>query len=263
MTSEICPEELDDYSTESVNCKGVSMMNTRVAGLILGLGLGVGLVWGGLPGLNAPIAQAQTDDMGLLTAEPGSRINVRTGPGTGYPAQHYGLSGDRVTILTSAAESCGRVADCPQWYRVRFLQSGAVGWVRGDFLIRGTAPLAEGCHRQLAAERSRINTVNNSFLSTFFFDPSPLSPYRDRPYELTVMLGGEGQATVLSSPQFMRNISDRLIQNCGSVSAVRFTSNNSGWHDVYGLINGMVTGFTCVDIDPAREPRWGEYYCGI
>lgn len=241
-------------------------MKTRVVSLTLGLILGTtGLgLWGRLPGTNLSSAQAQTNDMGLLTAEPGSRINVRTGPGTGYSAQHYGRSGDRVTILTSGIESCGQLADsCHPWYRVRFLQSEAVGWVRGDFLIRGTAPLAEGCHRQLAAERSRIDTINQSFLSTTYLDPSSLSPYRDRPYELTLMMGGEGQATVLSSPQFMRNISDRLIQNCGSVSAVRFLSNNSGWHDVYGLIDSQVTGFTCVDVGTGQSIRWGEYYCGI
>lgn len=226
-------------------------------GLLLGAGLGLGQ---GLVGIGLT---AQANDLGMLTAEPGSRINVRTGPGTGYAARHYGLAGDRVALLNSALEACGRGMDCYPWHRVRFLQSGAEGWVRSDFLIQGTAPLGDRCHNQLAAERSRINTVNQSFLSTTYFDPSDLSPYRSRPHELTLMIGGQGQETVLSSPQFMHNISDRLIQHCETVSAVRFASNNSGWQDIYGLINGQVTGFACVDIAPGQTLRWGEYYCEL
>jgi hypothetical protein len=80
----------------------------------------------------------------------------------------------------------------------------------------------------------------------------------------------------------------------GVLRAVRYASDASGWHDIvistnvetvvgliyrgcsrlrrlmliesnyiYGLINGQVTGFTCVDIDAARDLRWGEYYCGL
>ena len=226
-------------------------------GLLLGSGLGLG---GGQPWTTSV---AQANELGVLTAEPGSRVNVRTGPGTHYTAQHYGLAGDRVAILGSEFEPCDSPLSCRQWYRVRFLQSGAVGWVRGDVLVQGTAPLSETCHRQLAEERTRINSVRNGFLSAIYLAPSEASPYRDRPHEITFQLGGMGQESVLSSPQFMRNMGDRLIQHCGSVSAVRYGSNASGWQDIYGLINGQVTGFTCVDMGLSRDLRWGEYYCGL
>lgn len=231
-------------------------------GISVALGLVLGLTQGWL--LGQPLAvQAQGNSVGVLTAEPGSRINVRTGPGMTHTAQHYGLPGDRVTLLESAFEPCNSPLSCREWHRVRFPQSGAVGWVRGDFLVQGSAALSEGCHSQLAAERDRVNGVRNGFLSAIYLAPSPESPYRDRPNEITFQLGGAGQESVLSSPQFMRNMGDRLIQRCGTVSAVRYASNASGWYDVYGLINGQVTGFTCVDMDSSRRLRWGEYYCGL
>ncbi|QQE64646.1 SH3 domain-containing protein [Leptolyngbya sp. BL0902] len=238
--------------------------------LSLGVWLGAGLGITGGPLAQAPavaqgqsLAQTQSPERGSLTAEPGSQINIRTGPGTRFVAQHYGIAGDRVVILESAMEACGAALDCPQWHRLRFEVSGAVGWVRSDFVVRGPVALSETCHRQLAAERSRLAAVNQSFLDTTFLDPSDRSPHRDRPHEMTLMLGGLGQTTVLSSPQFMGQMGNRLIQNCQTVSAVRFASNNSGWQDVYGLINGQVVGFTCVDTDLNRALRWGEYYCGL
>lgn len=236
-------------------------MATQRASIPLGLLLGVGLGLGS--GQPWQPSMAQANELGALTAEPGSQINVRTGPGSQHPAQHYGLAGDRVAILGSAFEPCGSTVSCREWHQVRFLQSGAVGWVRGDFLVQGTPPLSDACHRQLAEERTRLNGVRNGFLGAIYLASSGVSPYRDRPHEMTFRLGGQGQASVLSSPQFMRNMGDRLIQACGSVSAVRYASDASGWHDIYGLINGQVTGFTCVDIDAARDLRWGEYYCGL
>lgn len=231
-------------------------MARRLVSVTLGLLLGCGVSLG-----QGTVAQA--NDMGLLTADPESQVNVRTGPGTRYRTQHYGLAGDRVAILDSAFETCDSPLSCRQWHRVRFVQSGAVGWVRGDVLVQGVAALDGTCHRQLAEERTRLNNVSNGFLSAIYLAPEPISPYRDRPYELTFQLGGMGQESVLSSPQFMRTMGDRLIQACGSVSAVRYASNASGWHDIYGLINDQVTGFTCVDMGLSRDLRWGEYYCGL
>lgn len=64
----------------------------------------------------------------VLTAQPGSQINVRTSPTTLAPAYDYGLRGDRVEVLSQTTGSDGRI-----WYNVRFV-SGVVGWVRADFV---------------------------------------------------------------------------------------------------------------------------------
>ena len=59
-----------------------------------------------------------------------SRINVRTGPGTHYHARHYGLKGDRVTVLN---DEFGK--DGYRWYYLKFNQSGAKGWFREDLVL--------------------------------------------------------------------------------------------------------------------------------
>jgi Excalibur calcium-binding domain/Bacterial SH3 domain len=65
----------------------------------------------------------------LVGSEPGSRVNVRDGAGTSYYARHYGLVGDRVSVLAST-----RSGDGYTWYQIQFPASGAIGWVRGDFV---------------------------------------------------------------------------------------------------------------------------------
>jgi hypothetical protein len=78
--------------------------------------------------------------MATLTAQDsGSRINLRSGPGTNFQQQGYGLVGDRVHILRkpgsrdpqnlAVAENQGAI-----WYKVGFPISGARGWIHGDFL---------------------------------------------------------------------------------------------------------------------------------
>lgn len=67
---------------------------------------------------------------GVLRAnDPQSQINLRSSPDPGSRRLGYGLVGDQVEILESVPGS-----DDYTWYRVRFYQSGAVGWIRGDFI---------------------------------------------------------------------------------------------------------------------------------
>lgn len=68
---------------------------------------------------------------GVLTArQRDAQIQLRSGPGRGYPAQGYGLVNDRVELLGTQTGSDGM-----SWSRVRFPGSGAQGWIRGDFII--------------------------------------------------------------------------------------------------------------------------------
>ena len=75
---------------------------------------------------------------GLFTYSQGSQINVRSGPGTDYVAQHYGLSGDRVFVLNEA-----RGNDGYRWWYLQFKESGAKGWIREDFVAISDAGLRE------------------------------------------------------------------------------------------------------------------------
>ena len=74
----------------------------------------------------------------LRANDPGSRINIRSRPSVASSSPHYGFPGDRVTVLDrSTTTNDGYV-----WYRVRFVESGADGWVRGDLI----AIDYNGCH---------------------------------------------------------------------------------------------------------------------
>ncbi|WOD40168.1 SH3 domain-containing protein [Nodosilinea sp. E11] len=90
---------------------------------------------------NAPIAELVVDDgfrstpinpprtAQLTTQASGSQINLRSQPTTQSDAQGYGLGGDAITLLHLAEGEGGF-----SWYYVKFAQSEAEGWVRGDFV---------------------------------------------------------------------------------------------------------------------------------
>jgi len=59
----------------------------------------------------------------------GSRVNVRTGPGTRFDANGYGLVGDAVQVTGQAFSN-----NCETWFRVRFPMSGHTGWIHGNFI---------------------------------------------------------------------------------------------------------------------------------
>ncbi len=72
----------------------------------------------------------------LVAQVTNSRINLRSGPGTNYRNLGYGLVGDFVYILSSLPPEADFKKDQQGylWYRVGFPKSGAVGWIRQDFL---------------------------------------------------------------------------------------------------------------------------------
>jgi len=65
---------------------------------------------------------------GVLSGNPGDRINVRSAPSRNAASPHYGMAGDMVQILTQKTGTDGNV-----WRYVRF-PSGAEGWIRGDLV---------------------------------------------------------------------------------------------------------------------------------
>lgn len=93
----------------------------------------------------------------LIAQQSGSQINVRSAPTTAATSPHYGVAGDRVTVMSSIV---GR--DQYNWNYVKF-NSGAKGWVRGDFVRynEGTAKyallLGKSGKSPTEASRQRIN----------------------------------------------------------------------------------------------------------
>lgn len=65
----------------------------------------------------------------LVAQEAGAQINLRSQPTAQSTSKGYGLAGDGVKLLRAAEGG-----DQLTWYYVKFNQSGAEGWVRGDFI---------------------------------------------------------------------------------------------------------------------------------
>ncbi|HEY9710366.1 MAG TPA: SH3 domain-containing protein [Oculatellaceae cyanobacterium] len=72
--------------------------------------------------------QAADTEAVLIASDSDSRINLRATPEVSGEYLGYGLIGDRVEILEQAT-SHGYT-----WHKVRFPRSGAVGWIRSDFV---------------------------------------------------------------------------------------------------------------------------------
>ncbi len=248
------------------------MTKTLKYGITICIGLMLGAVaelsWAKNPSSSLPSSDlassylAQSVEMGLLTTTQGTQINIRSGPGIEHRSLHYGVVGDRVEILDSQRENTSDIYS-RRWHRVRFVESGAVGWIRGDFLIQTQDSVSNACHQSLSQTKNNINNIRNAFLYGIKVENNPLSPVRGKPNELVLIVGGPGEDTILSSGELMQTISEQLIQNCGTVSSVKIASNNSGWHHVFGLINDRVQPFECVDTGPGNQLRWGQYFCGL
>ncbi|MGD1862603.1 MAG: SH3 domain-containing protein [Leptolyngbyaceae cyanobacterium] len=77
--------------------------------------------------LGTPINPSQA---AVLNAQDsGAQINLRSQPTTQSTAKGYGLVGDAIELLRAAEGE-----DNLTWYYVKFDQSGAEGWIRGDFI---------------------------------------------------------------------------------------------------------------------------------
>lgn len=98
--------------------RGFAPLSVRLSVILSAMMLSLSV---GLPALASPGR--------IIGNTPGSQVNVRSRPSTSAPSPHYGLVGDRVEILDTATGSDGWL-----WYYIRFPQSGAEGWIRGDFI---------------------------------------------------------------------------------------------------------------------------------
>lgn len=83
---------------------------------------------------SSPVQEAEQRIGTLVAHERGSQINLRSTSSVRSRAIGYGLAGDQVNIL-----ECVQDTDEPgselNWCRVQFLESGAIGWVRSDFIV--------------------------------------------------------------------------------------------------------------------------------
>lgn len=80
-------------------------------------------------------AQSKANQLVTLRAQSaGAHINLRSRPTVNSSLMGYGLPGDRVELLQCVQDTDSPNSDL-NWCRVRFPQSGAIGWIRSDFII--------------------------------------------------------------------------------------------------------------------------------
>ncbi|PSR12401.1 hypothetical protein C8255_26670 [filamentous cyanobacterium CCP3] len=115
--------ETDTPAEASLPGQGSGAESTATAGS--GEAAGETLEAGGFR--STPINPARTAQ--LVTQGEGSQVNLRSQPTTQSTSQGYGLGGDPITLLRLAEGEGGF-----SWYYVKFAQSQAEGWVRGDFV---------------------------------------------------------------------------------------------------------------------------------
>jgi len=70
----------------------------------------------------------------LMAHSRGSQINLRSQPTVRSRALGYGLAGDRVQIYLCQPDTDTPGSDL-NWCNVQFVESGANGWIRSDFII--------------------------------------------------------------------------------------------------------------------------------
>lgn len=91
--------------------------------------------WNDNSAYNSDPVQEYGQRVGTLYAhDRGSQINVRSEPTIYSYAHSYGLAGDRVEILQCVLDNDVPGSDL-NWCEVQFLESGAIGWIRSDFII--------------------------------------------------------------------------------------------------------------------------------
>lgn len=95
------------------------------------------------PATSVATAQNRSLCSALITGrEQGSRVNMRSGPGTDFDSPAFVLVGQRVTLLTNDPRDSRspinpiirRDNQDMNWYLVEYIPSETRGWIRADFI---------------------------------------------------------------------------------------------------------------------------------
>lgn len=120
------------------------------------------------------------------------------------------------------------------------------------------APVPEACRDAILNAETRISDVPNTALVDIDVVTAPDGHPPDRRALMRFVAGGPGSGVILTSPEFMQTISTAIITGCEIVSVVEFALDESDGIEQFGLIDGEVKRFDCVE---AGEPTWGYQRC--
>jgi hypothetical protein len=77
-----------------------------------------------------PLPQSTTEAI-LIATDTNAQINLRAAPSVTSKRLGYALADERVQVIKQAASTD---SDRYTWYQVRFPRSGAIAWIREDFV---------------------------------------------------------------------------------------------------------------------------------
>ncbi len=131
---EFSPMGSGAYTDQYGNTVSQSLLGSDGQSFLFGDGTKLNVYWDTSSGYGSPPAQSGSRVATLVAHDRGSRINLRSQPTINFRATGYGLAGDQVNILECVQDTDTQGSDL-NWCRVQFLVSGAIGWVRSDFII--------------------------------------------------------------------------------------------------------------------------------
>lgn len=125
----------------------------------------------------------------------------------------------------------------------------------------------EDCTATITAAQNNLKNGRNLELAIRREDIS--NDYPDHPenrnYNYLFLMEGAATDSIMNSPQLMKKIAKKIIDNCGSVGSVTFALNYSGWKYSIGLLpNGTIDFFECLEPDDNdNKINWGQEYCSL
>lgn len=119
------------------------------------------------------------------------------------------------------------------------------------------------CAATIAYAQSTIETGRNVQIIIRSSDISNEPDHPDnRPYNYSFSMGGNASTSVMNSPEFMKILATKVINNCSSVASVTFGIEGSDYVSTLGLMpNGSVEGFKCIEPGEFAARGWGYKTC--
>ncbi len=164
----------------------------------------------------------------LVTSDRFSPINVRVHPSAQSKAMHYGFSGDRIEVTGQQNGKDGFV-----WYKVKFITSGATGWVREDLVKIDTnaKPIAPQPKSVMTASRNAQANSTSTFNSAGALQ-------EQISYFLEIALGSEFRSE--TKPMIHKWSGDIRIQYFGNPTSEDLATLQSVIRELNELTQGSI-----------------------
>lgn len=166
-----------------------------------------------------------------------------------------------------------KVPALPIWASLIAMTSLAQPGLSSQSEINFGVKQSNSCNASLSDLRRRIRAdgrnIDIEFEVREISQPWSFNSPSGRPYELRVLFGPLGRPQpaaldLMESNRMLNSIAANVIRGCSDVAVVSYGIPGTGHISSFGLVNGHVQRFQCVDGGgrSVPRPRWGWQYCG-